>query len=125
MVDFIQISMKITWFRLHFDQLSFVLTCRLGCLGDFDLFMLNWPESTLFFVYKISYNIFMLYHYNSTIALDVWTIISFIMVKSNMLLNANLCMSFVDTKQAICHGLWWNYNDVEVDITWKSKVGEH
>ena len=34
-------------------------------------------------------------------------------------------MSFVDTKQAICHGLWWNYNNVEVDITWKSKVEEH
>lgn len=45
--------------------------------------------------------------------------------ENNMLLNANLCMSFVDTKQAICHGLWWNYNNVEVDITWKSKVEEH
>jgi hypothetical protein len=40
------------------------------------------------------------------------------------LLNDNLGMSFMDVKQAICHELEWNYNDIEVDITWKCKVGE-
>jgi hypothetical protein len=34
-------------------------------------------------------------------------------------------MSFKDTKKVTCGRLGLNYNDVEIDITWRSHVREH
>ena len=45
--------------------------------------------------------------------------------KTNMLLSANLGMSYTYIKQVIYHGLGWNYNHVEVNITWRCHVREH
>jgi hypothetical protein len=42
-----------------------------------------------------------------------------------MLLNTNLGMSHTYIKQVICHGLGWNHNDIEIDITWRCHVEEH
>jgi len=65
----------------------------------------------------------MLCHYGVTVAPYMSNNITY-NGGSNVLLNDNLGMSFMDVKQAICHELEWNYNDIEVDITWKCKVGE-
>jgi hypothetical protein len=42
-----------------------------------------------------------------------------------MLLNTNLGMSHTYIRQVIRHGLGWNHNDVEIDITWRCHVEEH
>jgi hypothetical protein len=41
------------------------------------------------------------------------------------LLNGNLSMSYAEMKEIISHGLEWNYNDVDVKITWRCQIGEH
>jgi hypothetical protein len=28
-------------------------------------------------------------------------------------------------KEIICHGLEWNYNDIDVEITWRCQIGEY
>jgi hypothetical protein len=66
----------------------------------------------------MSYNIFMLYHYDDTIILDMTYSITY-NDESNLLLNDNLCLSYAKMKQTICHGLEWNYNDIDVEITWR------
>jgi len=76
------------------------------------------------FFYRMSYNIFMLWHYNDTIVLDVNTSISY-NGRSILLLNDNLGISYVEMKEIICHGLGWNYNDIDVEITWRYQIGEH
>jgi hypothetical protein len=63
----------------------------------------------------VSYKIFMLCHSGGTIILDMNNSITH-NNKSNILLNANICMSLMDIKQVICHGLRWNYINVKVDI---------
>jgi len=52
----------------------------------------------------MSYNIFMLYHYDDTIILDMTYSITY-NDESNFLLNDNLCLSYAKMKQTICHGL--------------------
>ena len=37
--------------------------------------------------------------------------------------NATRGLSFEDTKKIICGRLGLNYNDIEIDITWRSLVG--
>jgi hypothetical protein len=36
---------------------------------------------------------------------------------SNLLLTSNLGISYLEMKEIICHGLRWNYNDIDVEIT--------
>jgi len=38
---------------------------------------------------------------------------------SNLLLTNNLSISYVEMKEIICHGLGWNYNDIDDAITWR------
>ena len=46
--------------------------------------------------------------------------------KSTMFLNVTRGMSFEDTKKKkLCERLELNYNDIEINITWKCLVGEH
>jgi len=52
----------------------------------------------------MSYNIFMLCHYGVTVAPYMSNNITY-NGGSNVLLNDNLDMSFMDVKQAICHEL--------------------
>jgi hypothetical protein len=59
---------------------------------------------------------FMLCYNGGTITLDMNNSITH-NNESNILLNANICMSLMDIKQVICHGLGWNYINVKVDIT--------
>jgi len=67
----------------------------------------------------------MLCHYGGTIILDVNSSITY-NGGSSVLLNTNLGMSNAEMKKkTICHGLEWNYNDIEVDITWRCQVREH
>jgi hypothetical protein len=39
--------------------------------------------------------------------------------ESNLLLNGNSGMSYAEMKEIISHGLAWNYNDIDVEITWR------
>jgi hypothetical protein len=41
-----------------------------------------------------------------------------------LLLTGNLGMSYVEMKETICHGHGWNYNDIDVEITWRCQIGE-
>jgi hypothetical protein len=41
------------------------------------------------------------------------------------LLYNNLGMSYVEMKEIICHGLGLNYNDIDVEITWRCQIGGH
>uniref|UniRef100_A0A2K1XCT1 Uncharacterized protein n=1 Tax=Populus trichocarpa TaxID=3694 RepID=A0A2K1XCT1_POPTR len=34
-------------------------------------------------------------------------------------------MSYAEIKETICHGFRWNYNDIDVEITWRCQIGEH
>jgi len=52
----------------------------------------------------MSYNIFMLYHYDDTIILDMTYSITY-NDETNLLLNDNLCLLYAKMKQTICHGL--------------------
>jgi hypothetical protein len=58
----------------------------------------------------------MLYHYGGTIVSNVNNNITY-NGESNLLLNGNLGMSYAEMKEIIFHGLRWNYNDVDVEIT--------
>jgi hypothetical protein len=72
----------------------------------------------------MSYNIFMLCHYSDTIVPDVRN--SIIHNGGNsLLLNDNLGMSYAKMKEIICHGIRWNYNNIDVEITWRCQFGEH
>lgn len=71
----------------------------------------------------MSYNIFMLCYYDDTIILNIKNNITY-NDESNVLLNAILGMSLEDIKQVTCQGFGWNYNDVDVDITWRFHVEE-
>jgi hypothetical protein len=43
---------------------------------------------------------------------------------SSLLLISNLDISYVEMKEIICHGLVWNYNDIDIKITWRCQIGE-
>jgi hypothetical protein len=32
-------------------------------------------------------------------------------------------MSYVEMKETICYGHGWNYNDIDVEITWRCQIG--
>jgi hypothetical protein len=66
----------------------------------------------------------MLYHYSGTIDSNMSSSITY-NNKSSLLLNGNLSMSYAEMKEIIFHGLEWNYNDVDVEITWRCQIGEH
>jgi hypothetical protein len=34
-------------------------------------------------------------------------------------------MSYVEMKEIIRHGLGLNYNDIDVEITWRCQIGGH
>jgi hypothetical protein len=44
---------------------------------------------------------------------------------NNLLLNGILRISYAEIKETICYGLGWNYNDIDVEITWSCRIGEH
>jgi hypothetical protein len=44
---------------------------------------------------------------------------------SNLLLNDNLDMSYVDMKEMFFHGLGWNYNNIDVEINGRSQISKH
>jgi hypothetical protein len=44
---------------------------------------------------------------------------------NNLLLNDNLNMSYTKIKAIIYHELEWNYNDIDVEITWRCQIDEH
>lgn len=95
---------------------------QLGLISwNFVWIVLNWLGLVSFFFYIIS---LCYVHYDGTIAHKVNNNIIY-NSRKNVLLNANLGMSFVDMKQAICHELGWNYNGIEVDITRRCQVEEH
>jgi hypothetical protein len=58
----------------------------------------------------------MLCHYGGIILHDVNNSITY-NGGSIFLLNGNLGMSYTEMKETIYHGLWWNYNDINVEIT--------
>jgi hypothetical protein len=66
----------------------------------------------------------MLYHYSGTIDSNMSSSITY-NNKSSLLLNGNLSMSYAEMKEIIFHGLEWNYNDVDVEITWRCQIGEY
>jgi hypothetical protein len=66
----------------------------------------------------------MLFHYSDIIIYDVNSNITY-NGGSNLLLNCNLGMSYAEIKETICHGFRWNYNDIDVEITWRCQIGEH
>ena len=72
----------------------------------------------------MSNNIFMLCHYNDNIVLEVNNNITY-NDGSNLLLIGNLGMSYIETKEIICHELGWNYNNINVEITWRCQISEH
>ena len=60
----------------------------------------------------------MLCHYCCTIVHDV-NIILHIIVEISLLLNGNLGMSYAKMKETIFYGLGWNYNGIDVEMTWR------
>jgi hypothetical protein len=66
----------------------------------------------------------MLCHYNDNIVLEVNNSITY-NDGSNLLLIGNLGMSYIETKEIICHELDWNYNNINVEITWRCQISEH
>ena len=58
----------------------------------------------------------MLCHYGGIIVNNVNNSITY-NGGSIFLLNGNLGMSYAEMKETIYHGLRWNYNDVDVEIT--------
>jgi hypothetical protein len=67
------------------------------------------------------YNIFILCHYGGTIVLNVNSCITY-NGESSLLLHGSLGMSYTEMKKIICHGLRWNYNDIDVEITGDVKL---
>jgi hypothetical protein len=66
----------------------------------------------------------MLCHYSDTIVLDVKNSIIH-NGGSSLLLNGNLGMWYAKIKKIICHGIRLNYNNIDVEITWRCQIGEH
>jgi len=66
----------------------------------------------------------MLSHYVVSIIPDVNSSITYNDM-INLLLNGNLNMSYAKIKETICHELGMNYNDIDVEITWRCQIGEH
>jgi len=79
---------------------------------------------SIFILQNMSSNLFMLCHYSSTIVHDTNNSITYI-CRNTVFLNDIKGMSFDDTKKVICGRLELNYNDTEIDITWRCLVGEH
>jgi hypothetical protein len=75
-------------------------------------------------LFRISYNIFRLCHYNCTIISNVNSNIIY-NDESNVLLTINLGMLSIEIKQIICYRLEWNYNNIEVDITLRCQLRKH
>jgi hypothetical protein len=44
--------------------------------------------------------------------------------RSNLLLTGDLGMSYIEMKKIICHELGWNYNDIDVKMTWRCQISE-
>jgi hypothetical protein len=63
-------------------------------------------------------------HYSDIIVLNVNSSITY-NNKSSLLLYDNLGMSYAKIKKTICHGLRWNYNDIDVEIIWRCQIEEH
>ena len=63
-------------------------------------------------------------HYSDIIVLNVNSSITY-NNKSSLLLYDNLGMSQAKIKETICHGLGWNYNDIDVEIIWRCQIEEH
>lgn len=57
-------------------------------------------------------------HYGGIIINDIKNSITY-NKGSNMILSASLEMSLVKLIQVICEEIEWNYNDIEVDFTWR------
>jgi uncharacterized protein YlbG (UPF0298 family) len=83
----------------------------------------------------MSLNFFLLCHYNGTIVPYMNNSIIYI-DERNVFLNATRGMSFKYTKNVrgmsfkytknvICERLGMNYNEVEINITWRCLVGEY
>jgi len=72
----------------------------------------------------MSNNIFMLCHYGGTIVPSMNGSIIYNDM-SNLLLNGNLDMSYVDMKEMFFHGLGWNYNNIDVEINGRSQISKH
>jgi hypothetical protein len=72
----------------------------------------------------MSYNIFILCHYGDTIVLNMNNNITY-KGRNRFLLNDNLGMSCAEIKETIYHRLGCNYNDIDVEITWRCQVGKH
>jgi hypothetical protein len=66
----------------------------------------------------------MLYYYGGTIIPDTNNNFTYIN-RSTMFMNAITDMSFEDIKKVICGRLRLNYNDIKINITWRSLVKEH
>ena len=41
------------------------------------------------------------------------------------MLTGYLGMPYAEMKETICHGFGWNYNDIDVEITWRCQICEH
>jgi hypothetical protein len=72
----------------------------------------------------MSDNIFMLCHYGDTIVPSMNGSIIYNDM-SNLLLNGNLDMSYVDMKEMFFHGLGWNYHNIDVEINGRSQISKH
>jgi hypothetical protein len=72
----------------------------------------------------MSSNFFLLCHYDGTIVPYMNNSIIYI-DERNVFLNANRGMSFEYTKNVICERLRMNYNEVEINITWRCLVGKY
>jgi hypothetical protein len=44
---------------------------------------------------------------------------------SSLLLNVNLDMLYAEMKATIYHEFGWNYNTIDVEITWRCQISEH
>jgi hypothetical protein len=65
-------------------------------------------------------NLFILCHYSGTIVPDTNNSITYI----DKNINVTKGISFKDTKKIICGRLGLNYNNIGIDITWRSLVRE-
>jgi hypothetical protein len=65
----------------------------------------------------------MLCHYNDNIVPKVSSSITY-NNENNLLSPGNLSMSYVEMKEIMFHGFEWNYNDIDVEITWRCQIGE-
>jgi len=71
----------------------------------------------------MSDNIYTLCHYSGNIVPEVNSSITY-NSEISLLLTSNLGMLYIELKETICHRLKWNYNDIDVKITWRCQIGE-